>query len=800
MSAFDLTLLSLYRINGQEWPQLPGLLAQNPPKRHARGRDQDHLIVYLTLAGNVMFSSSEYNQIIGQVSETFYSTAGSLTFALKSAVEALNTFLVERNMASTSQGQYSVGALVLGALRGNLLYLVQCGPTHVFSMGLDPHHYHDAQMAGKGLGLGQTTRMYFAQAQINPGDRILFCAALPPNWEKAITEERGPASLEVTRRRLMAANDGNISAVLIQFSAGAGAINLLKPAITAAPTPAPVAAPKPASPAPAAGGLPAAALPPKEQTLPPGAPAENLPAIIETPSTEAQPPAPPASSQSMQAAALGQELAPRPAPVRPPITIPPPQPKPEPEYSPEPKLLITPEQKERLREATRKTALFLAKSIGRGRDLWHNFRAGLERFIPRLLPAGDDGEPTALGRSWPVFVAVLVPILTIVMGVLVYQYLGIPQQVREYYTKADEFRQKALVEPDLQLQREYWKTVVEQLDVADQITPPTGPAQQLRQEAQTALDALNRVVRVEFKLAFPADMLSRNLQITHMTASDTDVYLLDAARGVVLRGVFNGQNYTLDTTFECGPGAFDGITVGGLIDIIALPRTNPSTATVLGVDAAGNLLYCIPGETPRASFLQPPDTGWNHITAVAYDANNLYVLDAPARAVWVYFGDVAVNFPSKPYYFFESQIPLTLETALGIAVNGDDLYLLYSDGHMTTCTLSRLSTAPTRCNDPAIFTDTRPGFTSGIRLADGNFTQIAFTTPPDPSVVLLRPHTQSVFRFSARALELQKELRALPGAQNPLLEGENITAMAFSPNKALFVFVGGELYVAVNVP
>jgi hypothetical protein len=140
-----------------------------------------------------------------------------------------------------------------------------------------------------------------------------------------------------------------------------------------------------------------------------------------------------------------------------------------------------------------------------------------------------------------------------------------------------------------------------------------------------------------------------------------------------------------------------------------------------------------------------------------------------------------------------------MEEAIGIAVNGNDLYLLYSDGHMTTCTLSPFSTAPTRCNDPAIFVDTRPGYQGGIRLADGKFTQIAFTSPPDPSVVLLRPYTQSVFRFSARALELQKELRDQPGKQNPLPE-ENVTAMAFGPNKSLFLFVGGQLYVAFNVP
>lgn len=812
MPPFDLTLLSLYRINGQEWPQLPGLLALNPAKRPARGRERDRLVVYLTLVGNILYSSSEYDQIVGQVAETFYNTAGSLTFALKSAVEALNTFLAERNMSTTGKGQYSIGALVLAALRNDLLYIVQCGPTHVFTMGRDPRHYHDSQMAGKGLGLSQTTRMYFAQAKLNPGDRVLFCAALPPNWEKAVGEERHPSSLEATRRRLMAANDGNISAVLIQVSEGKGEMNVVKPAIAASVTPAPSPAPQLASPSPAGGGLTAAALPPKEQTLSRAASAETPQGAQPVYITEEKPVPPPVSSQSKHAAALGHKSAPSSIPVRPPVTIPPPQDKPEPEYSPEPlvlkreeKTLFTPEQKERLRQATRQTARFLAKTIRRGRAAGQALRDRLEKFMPRLLPAEEDGRPPSfLGCSWPFFLAILLPTLVIVIGVNIYTYIGIPRQVQGYYQKAEEFRQKARAVSDPQLQREYWKTVLEMLDTAADYTPPTGPARQLRNEAQAELDVLNRVTRVDFQLAFSTP-LSRNLQVSRLSASDTDVYMLDFASGAVRRGVFNGKGFDLDGSFQCGPGEYDGIRVGALLDIIALPRTISSGATLLGVDASGNLLYCIPGKKPRASYLQTPETGWKRITAVAYDANNLYVLDAAASAVWVYFGTVDAQFPNKPYYFFENQIPLAMQQAVGLAVNGDDLYLLFSnpetrDAYMTTCTLSRLSTAPTRCNDPAIFVETRPGYQGGNLLADGKFSQIAFAGAPDPSVVLLQPFTQEVFKFSARALELQKILSAQPNKQNPLPEGSVVTAMAFSPNKSLFLFVGGELYVAYNVP
>ncbi len=82
---FDLNLLPMYRIQGQEMPQVPGLLAVLPPKRAARGREEDRLLVYLTLSGNTGFPSTEYNQIMGRITQRFYRTAGSVTSAIRAA-------------------------------------------------------------------------------------------------------------------------------------------------------------------------------------------------------------------------------------------------------------------------------------------------------------------------------------------------------------------------------------------------------------------------------------------------------------------------------------------------------------------------------------------------------------------------------------------------------------------------------------------------------------------------------------------------------------------------------------------
>ncbi len=766
MNTFDLSIYSLYRINGQEWPILPGLLGQSPPKKAARGREQDRLLVYLTLAGNVAYSTADYAQITADLASRYYETPGSVTFAIKASVEWLNASLAEKNMRTTGQGQFIMGALVLGVLRGSSLYFAQSGPTHVFWMaaGGGIKHFYDAPLAGKGLGLSQTAKMYFAQTELGASDRMLMCAALPPNWEKALMDEQSPVSADVLRRRLMAATQTNVSAALLYLSEGSGQVTLMRqggtaPAETVAETPkATVVAEKAVevAPAPLVAEKPVSFEPPE---LP-------EPALEDTP---AEP-----------------EVLKIPRVVRRQV---PPE-----EYSPEPKQLIAAPRNETAQKIGRGTARLAARGIHSSREAFQKLGQGFSQFIPRMLP--DDEGPASRRASWPLFIALLIPILVVMAASTVYFEFGQAAQYEMYYQHAVNAGLETIGVQNPTELRVKWQATLDWLDKAEDYRI-TADSTRLRQDAQHRLDVLDRVLRLNFQPAFTSQ-LSKSLRVTEMAASDTDIYMLNNIDGSVMRGTLNGLAYELQD-FDCKPGVYDGIMVGQLVDIVALSRSNPSGATLLGIDSIGNLLYCQPGEKPRSAALQMPDFGWGRVTAVSYDANNLYVLDPSKNAVWVYFSQPDMTFPDKPLLFFEEQIP-PMGDVLSMAVNGDDLYLLHADGHLTTCTLSRISTSPTRCVEPATFIDTRPGFESGQKLADGVFTQVVFTPAPDPAVTLLEPYTQSIFRFSARALELQSQIRAQAGKANPFPDREPITAMTFSLNKVVFVFVGGNLYFAVNTP
>ena len=117
MTTFDLNILPIHRNNGQDLPDLPGLLAVTAPRKTARGREKDNLIIYLMLSGNATFSTAELNQLNNKTANLFYQTAGSLTSAMRKASENINSVLLERNLATTGRGQYALGLLALAVIR-----------------------------------------------------------------------------------------------------------------------------------------------------------------------------------------------------------------------------------------------------------------------------------------------------------------------------------------------------------------------------------------------------------------------------------------------------------------------------------------------------------------------------------------------------------------------------------------------------------------------------------------------------------------------------------------------------------
>jgi hypothetical protein len=326
------------------------------------------------------------------------------------------------------------------------------------------------------------------------------------------------------------------------------------------------------------------------------------------------------------------------------------------------------------------------------------------------------------------------------------------------------------------------------LDAAENYGSSEG-SQTLRAYAYSKLDTLDIVERLDYQPGIVGG-LPNGVTVTKIVVNrDNELYMLNGENGNVLRATYTDQGYELDKVFNCGPVP-QPLMVGPLTDIADLPRGQEDGATLLGMDANGNLLRCIPGEdeAPLAMQMAPPDLNWGEPTAFAYDDANIYVLDPPTNSVWIYWA--IDGYAELPSYYFGYQVP-PLQNVIDMTVNNGDLYLLHDDGHITACTYSPYVDAPTRCTDPADFIDLRAGYQSGPVMHDTDFRQMQFAPPPDPSLYLFDPQARAIYHLSMR-LAFQRQYR--PGQPWP---DEAVTAFAVGPNRQAFIATNEQVYTAI---
>jgi hypothetical protein len=695
-------------------------------------------------------------------------------------------------------------------------------------------HIHDAALSGKGLGSSQSTQSYFSQVEFHTQDLLALCGKFPKDWEADLLNERPPASLEASYRKLTM-TQGDLNAALLQAHLGHGTITILRPDVGAARQPVPVVVAEPEESASVREQSVVTEAPtPLEKELDeivsnsPVATASITEAELDAladfaahmvqPSAYAIPPQPdvnpPLPKQEPQSTTTPRNFPPSiprvdvSQPVSQPVSSPvlPATPQPavdivEDELQDEPAIVEAKPSKTRSNahaEATRTMAKFMVGGIKIGRRVNERIAASLQKFLPRLLPGAESraDQTLAFPTYLLVFIALVIPVLVSVVSWIVYDKYGLSERYRELYLNATLERDRAVSETDPARQRDHWKNV---LDLADQAVEyrDTPELKLVRDDAQANYDRLMGVVRLEFLPAF-ANGISGASQISRLAASESDLYMLDAERGDILHASFTGRSLEMDATFNCQPGTHAGREVGALVDILALPKVNAVGATVLGIDTTGNLLYCSPGQVPQVFPLPAlPNTNWGRISAFSLDNGNLYVLDSTSRAVWVFVGKDS-SFTDAPYFYFGNQIP-NVESAIDMAVSGDDLYLLHADGHLTTCTFSRIAETPTRCQDPASRIDNFPAHQGLDIFAQANFTQLFLTNPPNPIVLLLDAEGQRVYRLSPRSLELQNMVTGYANEDSPFQPGP-VGAMTVSPNYVLYLSIGNQVYFTTKLP
>ncbi len=332
-------------------------------------------------------------------------------------------------------------------------------------------------------------------------------------------------------------------------------------------------------------------------------------------------------------------------------------------------------------------------------------------------------------------------------------------------------------------QRMAWQAVLGDLDKAENYTV-TSQSQTLRAQATENLDNLDSIKRLDYQQAIVGG-LDTGVRVSRMIATATDLYMLNAEQGNVLRAIMTGRGYEIDPSFQCGP-TYGPINVGPLVDIAELSPGSFENASLLGMDKDGNLLYCVVGSQPYSAAMAAPNTGFGEPSAMTLDRSDLFVLDATVNAVWI-FRNLEVR--QQPRLFFGDFVP-PMEDVIDLAEYNDDLFLLHADGHITKCIYSGLAESPTRCDDPYPYSDNRPGRVHGPVIEEAVFSQLYFSSFPERSIYLLDPQNQSIYYFSV-LLNLQWQYQPF----EPVAEGK-ATAFAISPNRMAFLAISNYVYYA----
>lgn len=823
---FDIAAHLLHVAGGRVSPdEPPGFATIPPPRKAARGREKDTLILCLGLKARESLAAERHEALLELAAATFFGSPGSVTAALRQALAAVNQKLLDDNLAS---GQ-PVGAspiqagLLAAALRGADFYAVQSGPG-LLLVARPTGHERFPQTLTRALGQSNAVEANYYHTTVSAGDYLCFSNAPARGWTDIALAGLGlQTGLPAVVERLRESAGADASVLVLRLEAVADAASIpTAPAERAAPAhPAP-------QPRQTAASLDAASSVPAPRRQPRGRAAGLAEFFRLKPrSTRSAEAAPAAASESesengeipvtVEAGAAPEVFWGAPHPATQPAAPAEPEPLPNlPDFLAERSAASATQPIQPRRSspsaanppASPRPSPFQRLFRGLGRSIGVTIAEairGLRVLIARTLPEGTLQQEGmfVVPTSVQIGIALIIPV--IVVGVSVWLYLenGREAQYAAALTEAQWAVARGRAAGDVEAARPHWEAALEWLNQAESLRPNQPEVNLLRQEAQGYLDELDWVTRLDFQPLLLAG-LGSGTRLTRLVLVGQDVYVLDQGHNRVLRlapiaaSPTLAGGYALDAAYQCAGGqTLRDITVGDLIDIALVPGptviagdTTLSGDVIVAFDSLGALLYCSPGlAQPYASYLAAPEIGWVRPTAIELYADRLYVLDPGSSNIWQYQASGGA-FTSAPERYFTS-VSYDFGDAIEFSIAGGEVFILRRDGRAAHCTRAAAGAAPT-CAAAAQYIDSRPGRAVGDVLAGlARPAAITYDAPPEPSLYLLDGDESALYQLSLK-LVLVRQYRPYFPLAGP------ITAASLDPAKRFFVAAGDNVYVATR--
>lgn len=762
--------LKIFQPDGQQ----TSLMGFESPKQRVRGRETDLLLVFLSLKNSSEPIDALKNEL-EELANAFFRTSGSVTKAIREFVDGLNRSFMQKNHRFDQPESWQTASLSLGVIHQDTLFLAQIGASQALVFSDEKlKSFFDETLDQRGLGVATVTNPRYFQLSLKGSETVVFTAPFEDE-----TAELDDVSLIIGELTLRMEENQALGIAQIKVGSGQvetsdlGSFDFVSLLPSNKKTANSVEKPTPPE------------VPPEVQR--PGDEQETIayePSLAEDLFGQA------VLYQQTQQEELPEEGKTEEQPAEPEPVI--------------DEIIATEDQAEPLdldQEIPARRELELPdfevikdkalQGVATGAGWLRNVEDKAETIVSAGKQTGATEQIVSVKELSPLtkaLIAILVPLLIVFVAAMVFFNRGEDHEYAYYLAQAQASVNNAALMQTTELQREGWEQALVWLDQAAAYQD-TAEVQALRQRVQIALDELDGARRLQYVPAFAAGLYP-DLDISAIVSLNNDLYLLDQASGSVKYLRLFSSGYEMDDEFVCGPGTYEGVQVGELVDLINIPLNNPAKAPVMAIDAEGNLIYCSPGSSPSAAHLPTPEIGWSSLTRMTFDSNRLYVLDPGNKALWIYRGFTA-NFNNAPDAYFDEEL-INLSDAVDFEVEGEELFLLHADGHSSHC-LASFVTGETSCDDPYPYLDAG---TSGanVDFATLKFEQIAYSPPPDPSIYYLEAEKAELYQFSLR-LNLNKVLRS--GVSEGVLSKGKASAFYVSPDRRVFLAFGNQLYYAV---
>jgi hypothetical protein len=301
--------------------------------------------------------------------------------------------------------------------------------------------------------------------------------------------------------------------------------------------------------------------------------------------------------------------------------------------------------------------------------------------------------PPEENRTIMTAVAVAIPIIIVAVVLLAYRQFAAESRLQGIINRAEE--QIALAqaaEPNSEEARVHWEMAMEQLEAAAAVAPENTSTQTLRAQVQDSLDEFDDIQRLT--LTRLESLGSSNTE-RRLVLTDQTLFVLDAAEGWV-SGIAPDQVADTENEDEGGQGQpalvrtgqdVEGSDVGGLVDCAWLEAEGGRRSSALLVlERAGQLISYDPAwrsedgapQLTRVELATPPP---GTPVAVGSYEGQFYVLDASADSagqIWRYRPQ-GNAYSVEPERYFATPPDQSLNGALDMAIDGH-IYVLYQNG------------------------------------------------------------------------------------------------------------------------